>query len=117
MADRPRTPVLYVHHRSELGGAPASLSYLIRELDSAQVRDAKNGPDQPKRLRKSSPPTHRGALRSRLDDPLSPPRRDHVPLLFEESPRFFEHRRALFQSAAEREDLAEVRQRDRTEFR
>src|SRR5437764_304779 len=34
MADRPRTPVLYVHHRSELGGAPASLSYLIRELDS-----------------------------------------------------------------------------------
>src|SRR5438132_3416758 len=36
MADRPRTPVLYVHHRSELGGAPASLSYLIRELDSAQ---------------------------------------------------------------------------------
>src|SRR5947208_2994184 len=36
MADRPRTPVLYVHHRSELGGAPASLSYLIRELDPAQ---------------------------------------------------------------------------------
>src|ERR687884_257596 len=36
MADRPRTPVLYVHHRSELGGAPASLSYLIRELDSEQ---------------------------------------------------------------------------------
>lgn len=28
-----RTPVLFVHHRSELGGAPASLSYLIRELD------------------------------------------------------------------------------------
>src|SRR5438874_9795224 len=26
-------PVLFVHHRSELGGAPASLSYLIRELD------------------------------------------------------------------------------------
>jgi glycosyltransferase involved in cell wall biosynthesis len=25
--------VLYVHHRSELGGAPESLSYLIRELD------------------------------------------------------------------------------------
>ena len=33
MAARPPTPVLYVHHRSELGGAPASLSYLIRELD------------------------------------------------------------------------------------
>jgi glycosyltransferase involved in cell wall biosynthesis len=30
----PRTlPVLFVHHRSELGGAPESLSYLIRELD------------------------------------------------------------------------------------
>ena len=26
-------PILFVHHRSELGGAPASLSYLIRELD------------------------------------------------------------------------------------
>ncbi|MGH3050824.1 MAG: glycosyltransferase family 4 protein [Gaiellaceae bacterium] len=26
-------PVLFVHHRSELGGAPTSLSYLIRELD------------------------------------------------------------------------------------
>src|SRR5919106_1084689 len=33
MLQRPRTPVLFVHHRSELGGAPASLSYLIRELD------------------------------------------------------------------------------------
>jgi glycosyltransferase involved in cell wall biosynthesis len=31
-----RTPVLLVHHRSELGGAPASLSYLIRELDTQQ---------------------------------------------------------------------------------
>ena len=27
------TQVLFVHHRSELGGAPESLSYLIRELD------------------------------------------------------------------------------------
>src|SRR5437868_6772075 len=27
------TPVLFVHHRSELGGAPESLSYLLRELD------------------------------------------------------------------------------------
>jgi glycosyltransferase involved in cell wall biosynthesis len=33
MGNRLPTPVLYVHHRSELGGAPASLSYLIRELD------------------------------------------------------------------------------------
>jgi glycosyltransferase involved in cell wall biosynthesis len=30
------TPVLYVHHRSELGGAPESLSYLIRELDRSR---------------------------------------------------------------------------------
>lgn len=28
-----RTPILFVHHRPELGGAPTSLSYLIRELD------------------------------------------------------------------------------------
>jgi glycosyltransferase involved in cell wall biosynthesis len=33
MSARLRTPVLFVHHRSELGGAPTSLSYLIRELD------------------------------------------------------------------------------------
>jgi glycosyltransferase involved in cell wall biosynthesis len=29
-----RTPVLYVHHRPQLGGAPASLAELIRHLDS-----------------------------------------------------------------------------------
>lgn len=29
---RPR-PILYVHHRPELGGAPTSLSYLLRALD------------------------------------------------------------------------------------
>jgi glycosyltransferase involved in cell wall biosynthesis len=28
-----RLPILFVHHRPELGGAPTSLSYLIRELD------------------------------------------------------------------------------------
>jgi glycosyltransferase involved in cell wall biosynthesis len=33
MQARQRTALLLVHHRSELGGAPASLSYLIRELD------------------------------------------------------------------------------------
>jgi glycosyltransferase involved in cell wall biosynthesis len=31
-----RIPILFVHHRSELGGAPASLSYLIRELDDTE---------------------------------------------------------------------------------
>src|SRR4051794_23162643 len=35
MPGRLPTPVLFVHHRSELGGAPTSLSYLIRELDRA----------------------------------------------------------------------------------
>jgi glycosyltransferase involved in cell wall biosynthesis len=34
-----RTPraILLVHHRSELGGAPTSLSYLIRELDKSEI--------------------------------------------------------------------------------
>src|SRR5438876_461193 len=36
MASALRTPILLVHHRSELGGAPASLSYLIRELDKLE---------------------------------------------------------------------------------
>jgi glycosyltransferase involved in cell wall biosynthesis len=36
MTVRPPTRVLFVHHRSELGGAPASLSYLIRELDKGE---------------------------------------------------------------------------------
>lgn len=29
-------PILFVHHRSELGGAPASLSYLIQQLDRSR---------------------------------------------------------------------------------
>ena len=33
MPDSRPIPVLFVHHRSELGGAPESLSYLIRELN------------------------------------------------------------------------------------
>jgi glycosyltransferase involved in cell wall biosynthesis len=33
MVDTPKTRILYVHHRSELGGAPTSLSHLIRHLD------------------------------------------------------------------------------------
>lgn len=31
-----RQSILFVHHRPELGGAPTSLSYLIRELDPAE---------------------------------------------------------------------------------
>src|SRR6266542_4129737 len=33
MPERRPVPLLFVHHRSELGGAPESLAYLIRELD------------------------------------------------------------------------------------
>lgn len=33
MSAAPRSRILYVHHRSELGGAPTSLSYVIRALD------------------------------------------------------------------------------------
>lgn len=33
MDKRPPSKILFVHHRSELGGAPTSLSYLIRALD------------------------------------------------------------------------------------
>jgi glycosyltransferase involved in cell wall biosynthesis len=33
MRNEPTARVLFVHHRSELGGAPTSLSYLIRSLD------------------------------------------------------------------------------------
>ena len=32
---RERIPVLYVHHRPQLGGAPSSLAQLIRHLDDA----------------------------------------------------------------------------------
>src|SRR5947209_11108323 len=31
-----KTRILYVHHRSELGGAPTSLSHLIRHLDRSR---------------------------------------------------------------------------------
>jgi glycosyltransferase involved in cell wall biosynthesis len=33
LPQRERTPVLYVHHRPQLGGAPSSLAQLIRHLD------------------------------------------------------------------------------------
>src|SRR5256714_11124996 len=36
MPGRPGAPVLFRHHRSGPGGPPASLSYLIRELDDTQ---------------------------------------------------------------------------------
>ena len=33
MPEQRRVPILFVHHRPELGGAPTSLSHLLRELD------------------------------------------------------------------------------------
>lgn len=44
---RPPHPVLFVHHRSELGGAPTSLSYLIRELDRTQFEPHVYCPEGP----------------------------------------------------------------------
>ena len=36
MTERPPVPILYVHHRRELGGSPESLAYLIRNLDRSR---------------------------------------------------------------------------------
>ncbi len=64
MPDRPRTPVLFVHHRSELGGAPASLSYLIRELDDEQFEPHIYCPPGPaaELFRESGARVHTGAV-------------------------------------------------------
>jgi glycosyltransferase involved in cell wall biosynthesis len=40
-------PVLFVHHRPELGGAPTSLAYLIRELDRSQFEPHVYSPPGP----------------------------------------------------------------------
>jgi len=62
--NRPRTPVLFVHHRSELGGAPASLSYLIRELDDEQFEPHIYCPPGPaaELFRESGARVHTGAV-------------------------------------------------------
>jgi glycosyltransferase involved in cell wall biosynthesis len=61
---RPRTPVLFVHHRSELGGAPASLSYLIRELDDTQFEPHIYCPPGPaaELFREAGAKVHTGAV-------------------------------------------------------
>src|ERR687898_221598 len=61
---RPRTPVLFVHHRSELGGAPASLSYLIRELDDERFEAHIYCPPGPaaELFRESGAHVHTGAV-------------------------------------------------------
>jgi glycosyltransferase involved in cell wall biosynthesis len=59
-----RTPVLFVHHRSELGGAPASLSYLIRELDHSRFEAHIYCPPGPaaELFRESGAHVHTGAV-------------------------------------------------------
>src|SRR3954470_2812222 len=62
---RPRpVPVLYVHHRSELGGAPESLSYLIRELDRSRFRPHVYCPPGPAAdlFREAGATVHTGAI-------------------------------------------------------
>jgi glycosyltransferase involved in cell wall biosynthesis len=64
MAQGPRTPILFVHHRSELGGAPASLSYLIRELDAERFEAHIYCPPGPaaELFRESGARVHTGAV-------------------------------------------------------
>jgi glycosyltransferase involved in cell wall biosynthesis len=64
MSKRPRIPVLFVHHRSELGGAPASLSYLIRELDDERFEAHIYCPPGPaaELFRESGAHVHTGAV-------------------------------------------------------
>src|SRR3954470_23143045 len=62
---RPRpVPVLFVHHRSELGGAPESLSYLIRELDRKRFEPHVYCPSGPAAdlFREAGATVHTGAV-------------------------------------------------------
>ena len=64
MLQRRPTPVLFVHHRSELGGAPESLSYLIRELDRSQFEPHVYCPPGPaaELFREAGAVVHTGAV-------------------------------------------------------
>jgi glycosyltransferase involved in cell wall biosynthesis len=64
MDARPPIPVLFVHHRSELGGAPESLSYLIRELDRTQFEPHVYCPPGPaaELFREAGATVHTGAV-------------------------------------------------------
>src|SRR5581483_4777196 len=43
----PRVPILYLHHRPELGGAPRSLSYLLENLDTERFEPHVYCPGEP----------------------------------------------------------------------
>lgn len=47
MPEQQPLPILFIHHRSELGGAPTSLSHLIRQLDRARWEPYVYCPDGP----------------------------------------------------------------------
>ncbi len=57
-------PILFVHHRSELGGAPESLSYLIRELDRSRFEPHVYCPPGPaaELFREAGATVHTGAV-------------------------------------------------------
>src|SRR3954452_23255741 len=57
-------PILFVHHRSELGGAPESISYLIRELDRSRFRPHVYCPPGPAAdlFREAGATVHTGAV-------------------------------------------------------
>ena len=57
-------PILFVHHRSELGGAPESLSYLIRELDRTRFEPHVYCPPGPaaELFREAGAVVHTGAV-------------------------------------------------------
>src|SRR5436305_2348266 len=57
-------PVLFVHHRSELGGAPESLSYVIRELDRTKFQPHVYCPSGPaaELFREAGAIVHTGAV-------------------------------------------------------
>src|SRR4029450_12864632 len=83
MSKRLRTPVLFVHHRSELGGAPASLSYLIRELDDERFEAHIYCPPGPaaELFRESGAHVHTGAV-SGFTHIWAPPYRGRRRLVF-----------------------------------
>jgi glycosyltransferase involved in cell wall biosynthesis len=58
------TPILFVHHRSELGGAPESLSYLIRSLDRSRFQPHVYCPPGPaaELFREAGAVVHTGAV-------------------------------------------------------
>ncbi|HKU58999.1 MAG TPA: glycosyltransferase family 4 protein [Gaiellaceae bacterium] len=64
LSQRHPVPILFVHHRSELGGAPESLSYVIRELDRTRFEPHVYCPSGPaaELFREAGAIVHTGAV-------------------------------------------------------